>query len=170
MHPAPLLPMYICFLYHYNPHTYACCTTTTHVHMHATPLHPMYTCKSCKEFVEITGYWVVFQLIHHLYPVTQPNNHPFVILKEVLGSHSTSRHKNNETLPDSHPLLAPSNCSPFVIIASEFPNSPFFLHQKPIHFPRRDPNVVSRIHTKVHLELGEEDPRPGLWSSSQLWL
>jgi hypothetical protein len=29
---------------------------------------------------------------------------------------------------------------------------------EPIHFPRRDQKVERRIHTKVHLELGEEDP------------
>jgi hypothetical protein len=48
-----------------------------------------------------------------------------------------------------------------------FPNFPFFLHQKPIHFPRRDLKVERRSHTEVHLELGEEEPGPGSWSSSR---
>jgi hypothetical protein len=57
-----------------------------------------------------------------------------------------------------------------VRIASTFPNYPFFLHQKPIHFPRRYPKVDRRSHTMVHLELGEEEPGLGSWNSSQLWL
>jgi hypothetical protein len=83
--------------------------------------------------------------------------------EEVLGSHSTYIHKNKETLPVSHPLLAPSICSPFVRIASEFPNFPFFLHHKPIILPKK--KVEKRIHMEVHLELGEEEPRPVSWSN-----
>ena len=129
-------------MYHYFPRMYAFCTTTSQVCTLATPfttrvyLQKLQKLKSSKEFVEITGYWVVSQLIHYLYPVTQPNNHTFVILKEVLGSHSTSRNNNSETLPISHPLLAPSICSLVVRIASEFLIFPFFLYQNPFHFPR----------------------------------
>jgi hypothetical protein len=50
-----------------------------------------------------------------------------------------------------------------VRIASEFPNLPFFLHQKPILLPKK--KVERRIYIEVHLELGEEDLKPGSWSS-----
>jgi hypothetical protein len=46
-----------------------------------------------------------------------------------------------------------------VKIASKFPNLPFFLHQKPILLPKK--KVKRRSHMEVHLEIGEEDPRPG---------
>jgi hypothetical protein len=44
--------------------------------------------------------------------------------------------------------------------ASEFPNLPSFLHQKPIILPKK--KVERRSHIEVHLELGEEEPGPGM--------
>jgi hypothetical protein len=39
-----------------------------------------------------------------------------------------------------------------------------------IHFPRRDQKVERRIHTKVHLDISEEDLGPSSWSSRWLSL
>ena len=74
------------------------------------------------------GYWVISQLSHRLYIVTQLNNHPFVIQKEVLGSHSKEKHRNNETLPISFSPLSLRICSHIVSFEPEFPILAFFLH------------------------------------------
>jgi hypothetical protein len=130
MRPAPLLPMYTCLLHHYSSCTYTSCTITTHVFP-----QKFQKLKSCKEFVEITGYCTVSQLFHRLQPVTQPNNHPFIIQNEVLGSHSKDKHKNSETLPISLSPLAPRICSHIVSFEPEFLILAFFFFHKPMPFP-----------------------------------
>jgi hypothetical protein len=75
----------------------------------------------------------------------------------VLGYHFTSRHKKSETLPVSHPLLAPSNCNPFCENCLKIPQFSLLPPSEPISLPKMKVERIS--HTEVHLELGEEDPR-----------
>jgi hypothetical protein len=55
----------------------------------------------------------------------------------VLGSHSISRHNNIETLPVSHPLLAPNICNLVVRISLELPQNSSFPPSKPIPIPKK---------------------------------
>jgi hypothetical protein len=138
---------------------YVPCTTTSHVHMLAAPLHPRTLTKSAKN-KNCKGIRVFGPLPNHLTAHSQSPNRilSFWPIKEGVGVPFQKRkHESKETLPISVFPLCPNILQPHCEFEPEFPFSALFppLQTLAISLERTE----EEKNTWKQLVHGEEEPR-----------